>query len=682
MNDILKEYLFDKSILVSNTGSKHPLETLFTIANRFSIRITEGIDKAHEDLIPFIAEQLGTYIPQPFYRNFPDSVRTLTSDMLAFDQLVHYTVTYGFGCFSAPGHSVFEKDFERLAFDEDETVRDFVIVDEDEAKKRILTFADDLLKSTRPLNRYQLTMLSTLIEEEGYVVTECACKDTAISLMLNKGDTSYSKFITLPDVIRMVEAINEEKYGEVSLRKLNLTNKERKLITKTIDRKFETGCSERHIRECFEKKAIWCGLLHHIHYKPRTPVAEKFVAMIRGKENISAYSDFERAMSQQNIKLAVDILLEEKGSGALLRKLNYILSRCKTQDEIDTVIDSIHSKNAIILIQLLIQYSNYTAIGARNFKFTKFNRMKTHIETNEECRRRRSVLYPKTVNKMCSIIRKKLHEELSGRVGKVYIDPQMYNIAVPIQETTSNGGFGVLPRGSRLPIEKGKKIRAFTYWEQVDDIDLSVFGIDSDGKQQTEYSWRTMRDSQSDCITFSGDQTSGYSGGSEYFDIDVKLFKKMNPETDYLVFCNNVYSETNFNECICKAGYMLRDIKDSGEIFEPKTVASSFNVDCESTYAYLFGIDLKTNDFVWLNTSLHSNEHVAGRTSMSVLNDYFKYTSIINLGTLFEMLSTEIVDAPEQADVVVSDTHEATKEGSYTVKSHDFERITALLNNP
>ena len=35
-----------------------------------------------------------------------------------------------------------------------------------------------------------------------------------------------------------------------------------------------------------------------------------------------------------------------------------------------------------------------------------------------------------------------------------------------------------------------------------------------------QFSWRTMSERQSSAITFSGDQTSGYYGESEYFDID------------------------------------------------------------------------------------------------------------------------------------------------------------------
>ena len=80
----------------------------------------------------------------------------------------------------------------------------------------------------------------------------------------------------------------------------------------------------------------------------------------------------------------------------------------------------------------------------------------------------------------------------------------MANYALPLQENTSQGGFGVLPKGSRIHIENAKIIRAFTYWEKVNDIDLSVFGIDAKGRQ-TEFSWRTMAGRKPDAIFFSGE---------------------------------------------------------------------------------------------------------------------------------------------------------------------------------
>jgi ABC-2 type transport system ATP-binding protein len=130
-------------------------------------------------------------------------------------------------------------------------------------------------------------------------------------------------------------------------------------------------------------------------------------------------------------------------------------------------------------------------------------------------------------------------------------------------------GVGVLPRGSRSPIDLGSTVRGFTYWEKVNDIDLSVFGLSPDGSQ-IEFSWRTMQLVQERGetlpIVYSGDETSGYNGGSEYFDVDIAAFRRTWPDVRYLVFCDNIYSVCHFNRCFCRAGYMLRKHPDSGEV--------------------------------------------------------------------------------------------------------------------
>lgn len=676
LSNDFNSYLFSKNILVNQDISENSFFARVTLAS-FGIRITKGQELAHEKLIPFVASMIGKNVPVPFYRNFPTSVRELTTDQLLFDQLFHYYNTYGCGNFSEDSHSVFEDDFERLPFKEKTDPKNFIIVSEVEAIELLKEYVENMLQSTRPLNEFQYAVVFGLINDFKYQIQSCACKDTAIRILIDTRDFYYARFLALSDVLKIVDKINFYEYHNENIKKLNLKNQDRKFITQIIHQIFDNGYC--NIRDCFERKAVWCGLLHHIHFQAHSHEEKKFADLMRGKGNQSVYSAFEKAMLSRDIEKAVCCLREGKGSGALLRNLNYILSRCKDEKDVEFVVNKLESKNCIILIQLLMQYANYKADDSRSFMFTRYNKLKVHTETSEEKNKRGTVLSSDTVDKVEKIIRENLKSNLKNRVGKVYISPEMYNIAVPIQENTSNGGYGVLPSGSRLHIDNAKKIRAFTYWEKVNDIDLSVVGIKENG-DFTEFSWRTMSFKQSNEITFSGDQTSGFNGGSEFFDIDIQAFKKAHPDIKYLVFSNNVFSGTPFNKCFCKAGYMIRDIEDSGEIFEPQTVKSSFIINCESTFAYLFGIDLENNDFVWLNMSRNSNLQVAGTSYFDFLIPYFNTTSVLNIGTLYEMMATEIVSNPADADIIVSDEDLKIEKEVEFVRSYDFEKISAMLN--
>ena len=680
MRRIYKDYLFSQRILISE-GKTEPvktLEALIGLASVDNVRIISGQELARPEMVEEIAYFYGDNVPLPFYEGFPTSVRALSRDQLLTDQLLHYLTTYGFNMFEEAGHSVFEEYLERAAFSEHSEPTEYRIVKEEDVEEMIREIVGNLLKSTRPLSEFQYDLVSTYLYDVDPDIEVCASKHTAVRLLEDLRRLKYCRFLMMSDVLKLVDEINYRKYDNTNPKKLNFRNQDRKFVASVMNELFkEKRCD---IRTCCEKKALWNGLLHHIHYQPKDDYVAHFVSVMRGKENLSVFSEFEKAMAEKDIEGAVRILKEGKSEAMVLRSLNYILSRCTTPEETEKVISQLSSGNIPVLIQLLISYADYkSSKEPRTFSFTKDSMLLTHKETEEETARRRSVIGKAQVEAVSRKISENLQNVLRNRLDKVYIDPDMRRMALPLQETTSQGGVGVLTKGSRLPIPEGKKIRAFTYWEKVNDIDLSVFGLDEEGRQ-TEFSWRTMYYNQSQAVTYSGDETSGYNGGSEYFDIDVEAFKALYPHIKKLVFCNNVYSGTNFAQCFCKAGYMVRDIFDSGEIFELKTVQSSYRVNCESTFAYLFGIDLETREFIWLNMTRAGQFTVAGTSSMDFLLRYFSVTSAINMYTFFEMMAAEVVSDPALADVIVSDKAYEGIEGKEQIRSTDFDKVLALMN--
>jgi len=688
MKDIYRDFLFDKKIFVNEgTEEKYKFEVLFSLANMFNIRITKGASLAWEGMLNVASQKIGIKVPEPFYRNFPESVRELSDDRLLFDQLVHYSVTYGFGNFSEPGHSIYEEPFERAAFKEKTAIKDFIILTESEATEKLKDIVGDMFSATRKLNRVQYELLLEFIKDYDILPQNIGSKNLALKLLNDTRNVYFARFIKLSDIPKLTGEIvylgmepSLTEHREPDLKKLNLKNRDRKFITAVMDHLFRNN--KCNLIECYEKKDIWCGLLHHIHYRPVNEDAEHFVNAMRNKGNGSVYSRFERVMAEEGAVKAAEVLEKGKGSGAVLRRLDHILSRCVSVDEMQAVLSGIDTKNAVILIQLLIKYSFETGIKEkRAFAFSRFENMKIHVENKTEVEKRRSFLGEDKVKFLKAFIEERLKKTLKGRAGKVYIDPVMKNYALPISESTAQSGYGVLSKGSRIHIDPDRKLRAFTYWEKVDDIDLSCFGIFEDGKQR-EFSWRTMAHSQSTAILFSGDQTSGYKGGSEYFDIDPQKVRDEYPGIKYMVFCDNVYSRIHFDGCYCTAGYMIRETEDSGEVFEPKTVKSSFRINSPSTFAYLFALDMEKSDFIWLNISKNSSETVAGTTALGFLRKYFDVTSVINLGSFFEMMADEIVSEPRRADIVLSDTltEKEIPPAALLIRSCDHEKISKFLS--
>ena len=678
MHEIYKDYLFEKHILVSNGNfeDKNAFEVLFALAHFFGVKIIKGGQLANYEMIGDLSKRFGENVPKPFYKGFPGSVRELTTEELLFDQLLHYSVTYGLGDFEEPGHSVFEKDFERIAFREATEVKEFVVQTEEEAEETVQTIVNDLLAGSRPLSERQYALALAYILDHDEVVPDIVSKNTLVRLLIDTKRLSLADKMNLSDVMKVVDELNYRNYNNSNPKKLNFKNQDRKFLTEILDRMFQGDRCD--IRTCYEKKQLWNGFLHHIHYQPENEAASVFALTMREKGNASVYSEFEKLMRENRRQEAAKLLREKKGTSVLLRNLDYIISRMDNEETEAFLSGFPKDCSVLILLQLLFRYESVSQGKGRTFRFSRHNLLKVHTETPQEQDRRQSRLSEEQIKTLKSVIRSTLSERLKNRLGKVYVDPVMKNYALPFSESTSQGGFGVLSKGSRIHIGEGKKLRAFTYWEKVNDIDLSVFALTEDGRRK-EFSWRTMAAQQSGAIIFSGDETSGYHGGSEYFDINIPEFKEQYPEYRYLVFCNNVFTGIAFSKCFCKAGYMLRDEEDSGEIYEPKTIESAFLVDCESTFAYLFGIDMIKNEFIWLNQARNSNAQVAGSTSLTFLLDYFHTTEIFNVYDFFKMMAEELVEDPMEAEIVVSDHETAYADGAEMIREYDFEKIRAFM---
>lgn len=126
---------------------------------------------------------------------------------------------------------------------------------------------------------------------------------------------------------------------------------------------------------------------------------------------------------------------------------------------------------------------------------------------------------------------------------------------------------------------------------------------------------------------------------------------------------------------------VLRDWEDSGQVYEPKTVKSAYRINCESTFAYLFGIDLLTNEFIWLNVAKNSKSRVAGDTDFSFLTDYFHLTEVMNMYDFFSMMAEKIVEGPMEADVIVTDHEIECAVEAEIIREYDFEKIRALMED-
>lgn len=365
MKETYKRFLFEHHILVNDGNPEDDrcisetdqISVAMALAGKFGIRIRKGIRLANTQMIRDAERYLGEYVPEPFYRGFPASVLEMTPDQRLCDQLLHYTETYGLGWFDEPGHSMLEtigdsklRDvFDEKLVPEHVEPKDFDILSESKAIVELKKFLGILLSANRPLNLDQLALVEESFTDFGADILPPAmpCKDTVIRLLYDFGNLYFCRYLKLSDTIKLLNYIQYTQYNSENLKKLNLKNRDRKIITRVINWFFDkTGEELDHYVDqfvCFEKRKIWCGLLHHIHYKPVNDAAQRFTDAIRSGPNISHFSAMERYMNAGRPVDAAKYICATKGSGTLLRNMNYILSRCHSEREIKEVFKCLES---------------------------------------------------------------------------------------------------------------------------------------------------------------------------------------------------------------------------------------------------------------------------------------------------------------------------------------------------
>lgn len=677
MKETFKKYLFDKNILVNDGVEEKDaeLESLLCTAlmAKYGYNVVSGTNLMSKSVFDYVAKQIDFKPTEPFYRGFPESVKKLCPEELLFDQLWSYYKTYGLDDFSEVQHSVGESPVERIALLKSFTTKNVKILNEKNAEEELKSLLQGLCDQTRPMSEYQFSVLVEAILEYDMFMFKFASANTAIKVLLETRNLRYAEKYSTPLELshfpKIVEELNFKVYRNNDIKKLNLKNQDRKFLVNVLKILITNSYNDLGLISdyqkvvCVEKRAIWKGILYHLHYK------DDRLSFIYNSKVFSGMSEFEWFMKDENIYDAAFILKYRKGASAVLRNLDYIVSRTKKFSEVEKVLDLLKADfNPTILMQLIQHYNGYNRKHneARNFSFNKFNMKRSHRETYEEVERSKSHLDELEVRYLKDYFTKAFYELISKKkAGRVYIEDGMKDIAIPLDMATANGGVGCLPTGSRMAIPNGAIVRAFTYWEKVNDIDLSCWLVDKDFNNLKKFNWgewiniRYNTNWDLNAVNFSGDQTSGYGGGSEYFDIDIDNVLKTYSTSRYMIFFNNVYSGYKFKDVFCKAGYMLRDRFNSGEVYEPKTVQTAFNITSDSTFCALFAIDLQTREMIWLNQNVYSNANCSFTEDNSWVKKYINLAKYLNIYKLFENVGKRVSDPKE---CVGKDDYIITKE--------------------
>jgi hypothetical protein len=299
----------------------------------------------------------------------------------------------------------------------------------------------------------------------------------------------------------------------------------------------------------------------HPHEYDEWPHAREVFAVARGERRVRNLAGrAEEAVRAEAIGRAASVL--SSAPGLLLRSADRLLRLASVSERtvvVDAVTGALGLASGRVLCSLREHLGNRLTPASARMYASRSRR--AWVGPDE-----RPPLPADLVAELSSL----LDAEISARLPKpdrpLVVDPEMLDVALPLSGKAAEGGFAVLPRGSRASVS-GDLLRFFTYWRQTSrrtDYDLSVLLLDDEFHSVGQVSWTNYHH---DGVVHSGDITDATNGATEFIDV---------PRTvsgHYVVPQVNIYAGESFDEVAeSMFGYQTRTRDQRGAPFDPRTV--------------------------------------------------------------------------------------------------------------
>ncbi|MFF0886820.1 hypothetical protein [Streptomyces sp. NPDC003456] len=301
----------------------------------------------------------------------------------------------------------------------------------------------------------------------------------------------------------------------------------------------------------------------HPHEYPQWPHAADVFAVARGEKEARSFdSRVEQLLGESDVVGAAHLL--RAAPGKLFRALDRLLRAAVSQEERDAVVAA--------AVQAAPEVSGRVVLSVReHFQNRERDSGRSRLFVN---RRGRGWVAPDARPPVPAAARERLIGALDAEMrrrlpapGRLLLDPDVLDVALPLSGKATAAGLGVLPRGSLSAVD-GERLRFFVYWKQDrrrTDYDLSALLLRSDYSTDSWLSYTSLRAVGG---RHSGDVTEAPDGASEFIDLSLGRVR-----STFIVPQVNVYAGEGFDETEESFfGFMVRDGEQKGRPFEPRTV--------------------------------------------------------------------------------------------------------------
>lgn len=601
-----------------------------------------------------------------FYKNFPEEVASMSEVKLYMDQMVHYFGTYGMESLGFPTMDIFPQSEAnaRPELSISTHVKPLEVFRGDSVALAVSLVNAGVSLSENDMDEIFMLAspdMNSFIEQVNPVNRE---NKAHLLIRLAHEDRPYEILDTATDVLRYIAGRggNDVSLGESMPRIPNLPRPERKALLSRLDK-----MPYDHVITDFSRNVgTWKRIARTLHvgdYAKSYPNASRvFRTLAEGKVSNSFNRMIENLLLEKKWRVVSGILVDRPGEFA--RRLNNLYNLAETKKNCLVVLSDFMKVTSQIPTATLWQMVAFFENPDDDFRviYPKGRIANAYITPRE------SNKYSDTISGLTlEVIMDAIKEQYSqkDKLGKVWIDPDLSNYAIPTGLRSASKSANAIPRGSRIKISDANFQRFYVWWKNPSngsrtDVDLSAVFLNKDFEFIDSVSYHNLRLSQNaDHNSFvalhSGDITNAPKGAVEYIDVDMK--KAVDEGYRYLAMTINVYSGANFENLEVNAGMMEKNDQLVGELHDPKEVKNSFDVVTPSNFAMPFVIDLLTRELIWVDSatkvqSQHSSiMSVNANTPIRAFVNK-RYASLGSLALAHAQSRGEVVSTKEEADVV------------------------------
>jgi len=343
-------------------------------------------------------------------------------------------------------------------------------------------------------------------------------------------------------------------------------------------------------------RGLWVELGRYVHpteHADRFPRTAAAFDRLRNGKIPSFEGTTERLIAAHDLSGVLEHLAVRPG--LLARRLHELLRRFpRGTDAILAAFAEVAPK--LTTKALLVLRPHLATIDDAPYRTVINKRGKIKVLPNNA----RGALPPGVAPKVDAVLHRALVGLLASKpslAGKrIWIDPALTDVVVPLQQRAASDGLVTLGRGSRIPVALDKVLRLFVYWKQEKartDLDLALASFDSSFDFLGHVSYTRL---SATGIVHSGDIQSAPYGATELIDVTLSALA---PHVRYLAGQVYRYAGDDFADMICHAGWMVRDRVDATtQAFDIATVANKVDLKGSGAYALPLLVDLQTQRIV------------------------------------------------------------------------------------